>query len=268
MSEIPLPIRDTTGGGLNGPPPAMSATGEAFLHPCRGIRSIMKTLLPCLCVVVLLSGCAWFQETKTEKSAQELVQDGVDYFDEGSYRKSIAAFEQLRDWYPFSRYAILAELKIADAYFNLEAYADAIFAYESFEQLHPRNEAIPYVIYRIGRSYFNQIDTIDRDQTQATKALETYQRLVQQYPGDPYAVMAKSDTLVCYRNLSGHDFYVGVFYYKNKNYKAARARFVDVVERYPDVGYHYPALTYIANCDAWITTNEPLMEAASATIVQ
>ncbi len=212
----------------------------------------MKWLLfACVSVLLIFSGCAWF-ESKDEKSAQELVQDGVDSFGEGKYRKSIESFEKLRDWYPFSRYAILAELKIADAYFNLESYADAIFAYEEFEQLHPRNEAIPYVIYRIGRSYFNQIDTIDRDQSNAAKALETYRRLVRQYSNDAYAGMARSDMVACYQSLSGHAFHVGVFYYKNKNYKAAKARFTAVVEMYPDVGYHYEALNYLANCESWI----------------
>jgi len=210
-----------------------------------------RLLLACMSVLVICSGCAWF-ESKAEKPAEELIQDGMDYFEYGRYKKAIESFEKLRDWYPFSRYAILAELKIADAYFNLKSYADAIFAYEEFEQLHPRNEAIPYVIYRIGRSYFNQIDTIDRDQTNAAKALETYQRLVQQYPDDAYAGMARSDMVVCNQSLSGHEFYVGQFYYFNEKYKAARARFTAVVEKYPDVGYLYGALTYLANCTAWI----------------
>ena len=211
-----------------------------------------RLLLACVSVLLIGSGCAWFGESKGEKSAQELVQDGVDSFEDGKYKKAIESFEKLRDWYPFSRYAILAELKIADAHFNLESYADAIFAYEEFEQLHPRNEAIPYVIYRIGRSYFNQIDTIDRDQSNTAKALETYLRLVQQYPDDAYAGMAKSDMVACYQSLSGHEFYVGVFYYKHKNYKAAKERFTAVVKKYPDVGYHYEALTYLANCESWI----------------
>ena len=214
----------------------------------------MKRLLAiCLSALLIVCGCAWF-ESKEEKSAQELVQDGVAFFEDADYRKAIESFEQLRDWYPFSKYAILAELKIADAYFNLAAYADAIFAYEAFEQLHPRNEAVPYVIYRIGRSYFNQIDTIDRDQSNAVKALEAYQRLVRQYPNDAYAGMARSDMVACYQSLSGHEFYVGQFYYYNKNYKAAKARFTAVVEKYPDVGYLYEALTYLANCNSWIQT--------------
>ena len=213
-----------------------------------------RMLVVALGALLICSGCAWF-ETKEEETAQELIQDGVDDFEAGKYRQSIAAFEKLRDWYPFSRYAILAELKIADAYFQLEEYADAIFAYEEFEQLHPRNEAIPYVIYRIGRSYFNQIDTIDRDQSNALKALETYRRLAAQYPNDAYAGMANSDMVACYQSLSGHEFYVGVFYYKNKRYKAAKARFTAVVEKYPDVGFHHRALTYLANCEAWIQSS-------------
>ena len=215
------------------------------------LLTMKRLLLVCMSALLVLCACAG-SEPKEEKTAQELVADGVDFFNDGKYKKAIEAFEKLRDWYPFSKYAILAELKIADAHFNLESYADAIFAYEEFEQLHPRNEAIPYVIYRIARSYFNQIDTIDRDQSNAQKALETYRRLVQQYPNDVYAGMAKSDMLECYQSLAGHEFYVGVFYYKNKNYKAAKVRFTAVVENYPDVGYHEQALTYLANCQAWI----------------
>lgn len=213
----------------------------------------MRALLTaCLLVQLACFGCAWLETESEERSAQELIQEGVDHYEAGEYKSAIESFEKLRDWYPFSRYAILAELKIADSYFNLGSYADAIFAYEEFEQLHPRNEAIPYVIFRIGRSYFNQIDTVDREQSNAAQALETYRRLVQQYPDDAYAGMARSDMVACYQSLSGHEFYIGMFYYKNQNYEAAKSRFTAVVKNYPDVGHHYGALTYLANCDAWI----------------
>jgi outer membrane protein assembly factor BamD len=250
------PLRATAGCGFSG--------GSRRVLRCIGVSLMLKRMMVTgLCAVLICSGCAWF-ESKTERSAQQLVEDGVAHFQAGKYKKAIEAFEQLRDWYPFSKYAILAELKIADAYFNLGSYEDAIFAYEEFEQLHPRNEAIPYVIYRIGRAHFNQIDTIDRDQSSAARALETYRRLNQQYPQDAYAGMARSDMVACYQSLSGHEFYVGVFYYKNKRYKAAKVRFTAVIEQYPDVGYHHRALAYLANCDAWIQSrlNPPPVPAA------
>ena len=203
--------------------------------------------------VASLSGCAWFRgKDKLEKPAQELVQEGIKAYEEGDYRDAIKNFEQLKDWYPFSKYAILAELKIADAHYHLEEYPEAILAYESFEQLHPRNEAIPYVIYQIGRCHYNQIGTIDRDQTSAQKALETFQRLSRQYPDSEYTNQAAAHITQCLQHLSAHDFYVGLFYYRIKQYPAALARFQNVVTHYPDVGTHHQALQYIANCEALI----------------
>ena len=200
----------------------------------------------------VLTSCAWF-ETKEEKPANELAYDGMDYFNEGKYRKSIEQFEKIRDWYPFSKFAILAELKIADAHYELKEYEEAIFAYEEFENLHPRNEAIPYVIYKIGRCYFDQIDTVDRDQTSAKKAFDTFQRLNRQFPENQYANRADGHIKKSLKSLAGHDLYVGLFYFKSKHYKAALNRFKSILSNYPDVGVHQKALQYIALCEASLT---------------
>jgi len=203
----------------------------------------------------VLTSCAWF-ETKEEKPANELAYDGMDYFNEGKYRKSIEQFEKIRDWYPFSKFAILAELKIADAHYELKEYEEAIFAYEEFENLHPRNEAIPYVIYKIGRCYFDQMDTVDRDQTSAKKAFDTFQRLNRQFPENQYANRADGHIKKSLKSLAGHDLYVGLFYFKSKHYKAALNRFKSILSNYPDVGVHQKALQYIALCEASLTKRQ------------
>jgi outer membrane protein assembly factor BamD len=210
-----------------------------------------RILILGLVLILVCSGCAWFRTTE-EKSAPELAGDGMDQFAGGKYRDAIESFEKLKDWYPFSKYAILAELKIADAYYHLEEYEEAIFAYEEFENLHPRNEAIPYVIYQMGRCYFEQLDTIDRDQTAAKKGLDIFQRLVTQFADTSYANKAGEHIKKCQQSLAGHEFYVGVFYYKKKHYKAALERFKTVISEYPDVGVHHEALEYIAQCEASI----------------
>ena len=200
-------------------------------------------------VLLLLTGCALFGK-EVEKPAAELIQEGMEAFDKGNFSDAIKDFEQLKDWYPFSKYATVAELKIADAHYHLDHYAEAVTAYEEFEQLHPRNEAIPYVIYQIGRSYYDQIDTIDRDQTSARKALETFRRLIRQFPEDPYAIKAHTHITICLQSLAGHEIYVGKFYLRSKHYRAALERFKSVISEYPDVGMHYQALQYITQCEA------------------
>lgn len=208
----------------------------------------MKRIFVIAGIMILLGGCSFFQ-SKEEKSAPELASDGMDAFKDGKYKKSIENFEKLKNWYPFSKYAILAELKKADAHYQLQEYEEAIFAYEEFENLHPQNEAIPYVVYQIGRCYFDQMDAIDRDQTSARKALEIFDRLIRQFGNDPYAKKARAHIKKCHKSIAEHEFYVGFFYFRNKRYEAARERFIAIIKNFPDAGVHRKAIEYIARCE-------------------
>jgi len=221
--------------------------------------------------LALIGGCSTIQETASDikksvgslfgasdenLSAEELAMRGMEEFDDGNYKKAIDNFQKLKDIYPFSRYSILAELKLGDAHYRIEQYEDAIFAYEEFEKLHPRNEAVPYVIYQIGRSHFDRISTPDRDQTAARKALEAFQRLQKQFPNDPYARSAADHIVACQKSLAGHEFGIGRFYFKSQHYRAALQRFRSVVAKYPDVGYHQSALDFIARCEKKIAQEQ------------
>jgi len=196
---------------------------------------LRKIFTICLVVLLVATGCSTLKD---------------------QYDKALEKFQKLKDYYPFSKYAILAELKIADTHYKRMEYEDAIFAYENFEQLHPRNEAIPYVIYQIGRCYYEQIDTPDRDQTSAQKALEAFERLVKQFPRDQYSIRATEHIKTAQKSLAGHAYTVGVFYYRTKHYKAALHRFMSIISDYPDVGYHQKALEYVAKCEASISREE------------
>ena len=46
--------------------------------------------------------------------------------------------------------------------------------------------------------------------------------------------------------MAGHEFYVGEFYFKRKDYSAAMKRFMGLIEFAPDSGYHQRAYNYIA----------------------
>ena len=218
----------------------------------------------CLIAALMLIGCSSLQQRidkllgrEEAHTAQELAWNGMEDYENGKYADSIEKFQKLKDYYPFSKYAILADLKIADAHYHREEYEDAIFGYENFEKLHPRNEAIPYVIYQIGMSYYDQISTPDRDQTAARKALETFQRLKKQFPQDEYARRSEEKITKCLKSLAESTYLIGVFYYRSNHFKAALQRFMSVISDYPDVGYHQQALEYIAKCEASIAEEEP-----------
>ena len=193
----------------------------------------MKKILIAGLVFLLLSGCSLFEEKhQMNKNAQQLAAEGAASFMNEDYEDAIKAYTDLKDWYPFSNYAILAELKIADAHFHLEEYPEAIAAYESFEKMHPKNEAVPYIINQIAMCWFNQIDTIDRDATPSKKAMAEFERLIRLFPENEYSQKALAHIDACIDNMASHELYVATFYNKTKKYEAALKRYQYIVENY------------------------------------
>jgi outer membrane protein assembly factor BamD len=201
--------------------------------PMRLVRSGFLVWLV-LWITAFLGGCAWFQHERV-KTPEELAYQGMEQFEEKEYRDAIKTFSALKERYPYSRYAILAELKLADAYFQDERYPEAITAYEDFARLHPKNEAIPHVLYQIGACYYQQLLAVDRDQTATHQAILAFERLLKAHPHSAYDEDARKKVRFCRQRLAEHELYVGRFYYKSKHYRAALGRLQKVLEAYEDV---------------------------------
>lgn len=180
--------------------------------------------------------------------AQVLANEAEAYYREGDYEKAADLFQQIKDRYPYSRLAVLADLRVGDAYFKDERYDEAILAYEDFVQLHPTNEAVPYALFQIGMVYHAQMLTPDRDPTFSAKAVAAFRRLTSAYPTSEWAVKAQPRLAEAVRNLAAHDMSVGVFYYRTSRYKAAMGRFKKVLTKYPDVGLYQEAMAYMRLC--------------------
>lgn len=211
----------------------------------------MKTLTLMIAAAVLMAlpACSWFGGgNETEKTAEQLVKEAAISFRKGDYKDSIESFTTLKDWYPFSKYAILAEMKIGDAHYELQEYDEAIEAYQEFETLHPNNDAIPYIIYRTGLCWYERIKKKDKDQSPARKAIAEFQRLINQFPDDPYAVEAGKKIAACRGQLAAHEAFIGHYYFKAEKYKAALKRFEYVFANYPETKDGQESLKYIAAC--------------------
>jgi outer membrane protein assembly factor BamD len=210
----------------------------------------MRKPLVLFVMVLMISGCTvtwpWTKKTALNRTSPEgLYQQGVEFYQDASYKKSVEVFQRLKEEYPLSRFAIMAEMGIADSYFTGKEYPEAELAYGEFISLHPTNENLPYAIYQLGMSHFNQIDTVDRDQSEAFKALKEFERLTARFPSSKFAFMAEKMIRECKKTLGEQEFYVGEFYFNIKKYKAALRRFEKVVRDYANVGLDYKVSYYI-----------------------
>ncbi|MBW1937086.1 MAG: outer membrane protein assembly factor BamD [Deltaproteobacteria bacterium] len=209
--------------------------------------------------IFLLSGCTlmhWFLGEEEEKSPQELMRDGVGNLESGRYKAAVEAFQKIKDRYPYSKYAVLAELKMADALYLTKEWDQALEGYREFEKLHPKHKEIPYVIYQEGMCFFRQMRSIDREQTHTLKAKQEFERLIRKFPRDEYANRARRNLRKCYIFLAEYELYVGNFYYKKGKYRAALGRYLYLLKHYPDMGQYSRALEKISKCKEKIAKEE------------
>lgn len=183
-----------------------------------------------------------------EKPPAELMNEGMENLERGRYTAASEAFQNLKDRYPYSKFAVAAEIKLADSLYKRELYDEAYEAYDEFERLHPKHPTIPYVIYQKGMCHFVQVSTIDRDQSHTYQAKESFERLVNMFPNSEYVNRARRKIRECYIYLAEYELYVGHYYYKMKKYRSAMGRYRYLIENYPDLGQYKEALEYMSKC--------------------
>lgn len=220
-----------------------------------------RILLLLLAVLFLLAGCKmwlpWGNKVEMARATPDgLYQQGLEEYKAGNYKRSVELFQRVKEEYPLSPLAIMAEIGIADSYFSGTEYPEAGLAYGEFLNLHPTNENLPYVMYQIGMCYYNQITTIDRDQSEAFKALKEFERLIARFPDSKFSVMAEKMVRDCNKAMGEKEFYVGEFYFKIKEYRAALKRFEKIAREYANVGLDDKVGRFIGETKKRITETE------------
>lgn len=198
-------------------------------------------LVSALLAFVLVSGCAKVKETlrieekaEVQVPAEQLVIKGMEEFNVGKYFLAIEYFNEILDRYPFSPQAPLAELKAADSNYYMERYEEALVLYNEFEERHPTNEAIAYVMYQQGMCSYNRIDRVDRDITGAIESIQAFEELLRAFPDSPYTEEARARIKAANEFLVNHEFNVVEFYLRSEKYSQAETRLNYILAMYPD----------------------------------
>ena len=200
-----------------------------------------KKLLRCFLLALslgVLSGCGIIDMIylpPAEDTAQEIFEAANEAMSEKNYVRAVELYNKLRDNYPFSPYTIDAELSLGDAYFLDEEYDLAAETYKDFEALHPRHEAMPYVLYQTGMSLMKQFRSIDRATTELQEAYDCFDRLQHAYPDSPYAKNAEENMLNCRKLMAEHELYIAEVFWHMGKYGPAWRRYEFVAENFKDV---------------------------------
>ncbi|MBC7420926.1 MAG: outer membrane protein assembly factor BamD [Bdellovibrio sp.] len=193
-------------------------------------------LLFILTVFQFFVGCA-SDNSKTE-TPEGAFKFAKEFEDADRYEIAIQKYADVKNKFPYSSYAVLAELAIADVQYKRESYAESQIAYQNFRELHPKHVKIDFVLYRIGMSYFLQLpDTIDRDLSLAQDAIYSFNEVIKTYPNSEHLKDAREYREKAYVMLVEKELYVADFYFKQKKYDSALTRYETAYRKYPGFGY-------------------------------
>ena len=234
----------------------------------RGVLRFMPLLWGLLAVAP--AGCATSDDTTKpvtySLTAKQNFDKGLAELKDENFAEAQKYFQFVKQKYPFSKYAVLAELKLADTQFAREEYTEAIDSYKAFTRLHPTHDQVEdgYVAFKIGQSYFKDMPSdifllppsYEKDQSAVTDALRELSDFGRKFPDSKYVKQADELRRQVLQRLVDHEVYVARFYLGSDHPNAAAMRLEGALRRYPGSGRE-PGLLYALG-ETYLKMDDPL----------
>ena len=206
-------------------------------------------LLAALLLPTGIVACASSDDSKQvnySMTAKQNYERGLEELKKENYVEASHYFSYVKQKFPFSKYAGLAELALADTEFARNNYQEAIDSYKSFARLHPTHEKVEdgYTAFRIAECFVKEMPddwfilppAYEKDQSYVRDALRELDSTLAKYPDATYVKQAKAYRRDVLRRLIEHEVYVARFYLDRGHPKAAVLRIEGALRQYPDSG--------------------------------
>ena len=233
-------------------------------------RHPLSLTTPALLLASLFIGCAGLNQSAppTQDKAEILYNTGMEDLKDGLFPEAIKGFSEIRTEYPYSRFARLALLRIADANHERGKFNEAIDGYRNFLKYYPNHDLSEYAMLAIGHSYYKQLPLewwflppgTEKDQANIRRAIAAYRETTLAHPDSKEAELARERVFECRKKLAEHELYVARFYFQREKFKATTLRSAYLLEHYPDLGFEPEALLLGARAFIQLNQAEPARE--------
>ncbi|MBN8555055.1 MAG: outer membrane protein assembly factor BamD [Deltaproteobacteria bacterium] len=198
----------------------------------------MKILRPsfilfALTLIGTLSACSAKKHDLTTDAGT--LAEGERYMNDDFYEEARKQFYRIKTEFPQSSLQVQADLKIAESYYREESYKTAASSYEEFIKTYPGRPEIPDALFSLGMCYVQQMpSTAQRDTRATAKVVDTFTRLLVDYPNNSHIAEAQKHIIEARHQLADKIFEIGRFYEKMGDYDAAAKRYAEFVDQYAD----------------------------------
>ena len=217
------------------------------------IKFVFRAAVFCLVLgfpATIIFGC--HKKILSQKPPDQLYNAGMyhmtkkrgGFLNPPDFEKARKNFEEIVYDNPTSRYAPVAELRIADTYYEAGEYGTSADLYFQWRKHHVGRPEVPYAIYRTAMSYYHLMLSMDRDQSSTLQALECFHILIADYSDNEYTKAIGEKITILEVRLARHEMYVGKFYFRHRRWWSAVDRFQAILDQYPRKGFDEEALFF------------------------
>jgi outer membrane protein assembly factor BamD len=195
---------------------------------------------------VFLPGCIFHRHRHTEFAAavnagdqpdKILYERATSAIAHGRYEVGRLTLQTLINTYPDSEFLAKAKLAIADSYYNqggVSGLTQSEAEYKDFITFFPTAPEAPEAQYRVGMAHFRLMAKADRDQTEAHLADAELKEFLLKYPDNPLTIRVKARLRETQEVLAEGEYETASLYLLRGAYRAARGRYQEVIEKYPN----------------------------------
>ncbi len=209
------------------------------------MRKLYTTSL-ILLLLISLSACKGNKKKSTvevtKHSAETLYNKAKKYMELEIWDNAILFYKNLRNQYPFGRYAEQGTLELAYSYYRDYDMELAISTLDRFIKNYAAHEHLDCVYYLKGlvyfesdRGFFQRIkpDTaLDRNQENAKQAFVAFKTFIEKFPNSQYTPDARQRLVYLRNKLGAYELQVAKYYLRRKAYVAAINRCKYVIETF------------------------------------
>ncbi len=197
--------------------------------------------------VLLLSSCSG-NKIKPTASAEERLAFAMKKFNDENYLDAKTEFKILILNFPGHTLSAQAQYMYAECHFKLKEYILSAGEYEKLKRVFPNSEYVDDAQFKIGLSYFELSPKFSLDQDYTTKAIEEFQKFLEDYPQSELVSEANRYMKKCRDKMATKYFKNAESYHKLHYYSSAIIYYDYVLDNYYDTEYSQRSLVGKAEC--------------------
>ena len=205
-------------------------------------RPLIILTIAWLCACSTTDGNLSLGDAAYLDTAEKNYLEGTKSKENKNYEQAVNYFEYVKNQFPYSKYAALADLAIADAYFESEQWLLAAESYQFFIQFHPKHEKVGWATFQIANSYTHAIPknyplmpkAHEKDQSTAESTVVAWDRFLRKFPKHEKVKEAKAQRKKARNLLTDYEWAVAEFYERKERYQGAAWRYETIFRKYPE----------------------------------